>query len=166
MKMKLLCCALTAAALSACGGGGSSSSDNRAVTFVQPDVSGGVAQGLYGGTDSAGDLVSGVVLDTGVFYFIYVNQTSNTLGLIQGTASRSSGSLKSTDAINYLIGQKVVGGDNIAFSYVAQSSISGAVTPSAGGAAVVTFTADYSPVYDQAPSLANIEVAPGNWTVG
>jgi hypothetical protein len=154
MKMKLLCCALTATALSACGGGGGDS-NSGAVAFVQPDVSGGVAQGLYGGTDSAGDLVSGVVLDTGVFYFVYVNQTSNTLGLIQGTASRSSGSLKSTDAINYLIGQKVVGGDNIAFSYAAQSSISGTVTPSAGGAAL-TFTANYSPVYDQAPSLANI----------
>jgi hypothetical protein len=113
---------------------------------------------LYGGTDSAGDLVSGVVLDTGVFYFLYVNQTSNTLGLIQGTAIQSTGSLKSTDAKNYLIGQNVAASDNIAFSYAAQSSISGSVTPSAGvtGVTGVTFTASYSPVYDQAPSLASI----------
>jgi hypothetical protein len=157
MKTRIFFCALTSIALSACGGGsGGGSGDSGSTTFIQPDVSGGVAQGLYNGTDSAGDLVSGIILDTGAFYFLYVNQTANTLGLLQGTASRATGSLGSTDARSYLIAQNSAAGDSVSFSYVAQSSLSGTVYLTAGGSAPVTFNANYSPVYDQAPSLANI----------
>ncbi|MGV7240851.1 hypothetical protein [Caballeronia sp. M23-90] len=160
MKMKSLCCAMAALTLSACGGGGGS--DNSApVNFVQPDTSGGVAQGFYSGTDNAGDVVTGIVLDTGVYYFLYVNQTSNTLGLVQGTASRANGPLNSTDARNYVIGLNSVTPDNIAFSLVAQSSLNGTITPVASGSTKVTFTTQYRTVYDQTP---NLEAIAGTYT--
>lgn len=154
MKIKTLCCALALVTLSACGGGGSDSSGSA--SFVQPDSSGGVAQGFYNGTDNAGDVVTGVVLDTGVYYFVYVNQTANTLGLVQGTASRANGPLISADARNFVIGENSVTPDNIAFSSVAQSSLNGTITPVASGGTSVNFTTQYSTVYDQAPSLAAI----------
>ncbi|WP_438390816.1 hypothetical protein [Caballeronia sp. DA-9] len=154
MKTRLFCCALTALTLSACGGGGSDNSG--AVSFAQPDTSGGVAQGFYEGADTAGDVVNGVALDTGVFYFVYANQTSNTLGLVQGTASRANGPLTSTDARNYVIAQNIVTPENIAFSFVAQSSLNGTITPVASGSTPVNFTTQYSAAYDLAPNLAAI----------
>ncbi|KQR78764.1 hypothetical protein ASG35_10265 [Burkholderia sp. Leaf177] len=156
MKMKLLGCALAALTLSACGGGGGGSDNSGGSNFVQPDTSGGVAQGFYSGTDNAGDIINGVVLDTGVYYFVYVNQTTNTLGLVQGTASRANGPLVSADARNYVIGQNSVTPDNIAFSLAAQTSLNGTITPVASGSTPVSFTTQYSTVYDQAPSLAAI----------
>lgn len=151
MKMKMISAAFLASMLAACGGGGGGSSNTSPPTSPSAE-----ANGIYQGTDSSNDAIVGVILDTGVYYFVYTNATSNTVGLVQGTSSSSGGTFKSTDAKNYYIGQNTVLNDTVAATYTVKSNISGTVSPNSGGGAGIMFSGTYSPVYDQSPTLTSI----------
>lgn len=74
MKKIVLSSVLAALVLSACGGGGGSDGDKAANNATVPppadiDID---ARGIYNGTNSNNDTVSGVVLDNGTYYFVYV----------------------------------------------------------------------------------------------
>lgn len=152
MKMTLLAGAVTAFVLTACGGGGGGDNNSPAPAPVTKTD----AAGIYSGTDTSGDIITGVVLDSGAYYFVYTNSSTNALGLVQGTATAASGSFKSTDAKNFYIGQNTVLNDNVTATYTAKSSINGNITPASGSGSGISFTGTYSTVYDQTPSLANI----------
>ncbi|WP_321800120.1 hypothetical protein [Caballeronia sp. J97] len=153
MKKIVVSSVLAALVLSACGGGGGSSDDKTANNAVVP--SGNFdAQGMYMGTDSNNDTVTGVVLDNGTYYFVYVNQATNALGLVQGTATASNGVFNSADATDFEVTRSAARHGSITANYVPQSSLNGTFTSAANGSA--SFTTAYSTVYDQTPSLSAI----------
>ncbi|SAL27793.1 hypothetical protein AWB71_01624 [Caballeronia peredens] len=153
MKKIVISSVLAALVLSACGGGGGSGDDkatnNAPVPAVNVD-----AQGIYSGTDANNDIVTGVVLDNGTYYFVHVNEAANTLGLVQGTATASNGAFSSTDAIDFLPSRSVAMHGSITASYIPQSSLNGAFTSARNGS--TSFSTAYSTVYDQTPSLTAI----------
>jgi hypothetical protein len=152
MKKTLFAGVVTAFALAACGGGGGGSNNSPAPAPVTKTD----AAGIYSGTDTSGDIITGVVLDTGAYYFVYTNSSSSSLGLVQGTATAASGSFKSSDAKNFYIGANTVLNDTITATYTAKSSINGTIAPASGSGSGTSFTGNYSTVYDQAPSLASV----------
>ncbi|UQN71767.1 hypothetical protein L0Z11_26235 [Burkholderia multivorans] len=154
MKTKGMCLAVASAImLTACGGGdGDGSNSNGSPPVPTPKAS--EAQGIYTGTTASGDTLTGVVLDTGAYYFVWVN--GNSLGVVQGTSTASAGQFKSTDAKNFYIAQNTVLSDNITATYAAKSNISGSIAPASGNGSGLSFALNYSSVYDQAPSLSAI----------
>ncbi|WP_454826069.1 hypothetical protein [Paraburkholderia xenovorans] len=153
MKNTLFAGAVTAFVLTACGGGGGGDGNNSPPAPVATKTD---AAGIYTGTDTVSDTITGVVLDTGAYYFVYTNSGTSKLGVVQGTATASSGSFKSTDAKDFYIGQNTVLNDNVTATYTAKSSINGTITPASGSGAGISFTGTYSSVYDQAPSLTSL----------
>ncbi|MFM0321817.1 hypothetical protein [Caballeronia glebae] len=156
MKKIVLSSVLAALVLSACGGGGGSDGDKAANDAIVPppadvDID---AQGMYTGTNSNNDTVSGVVLDNGTYYFVYVNQAENRIGLVQGTATASHGVFSSPDATDFLASSSLAMHGSIAANYVPKSNLNGTFASVANGN--TSFTMDYSTVYDQTPSLTAI----------
>lgn len=136
--LSVLCFAL----LSACGGGGSSSTPPPA----------GTAEGLWQGTTSTNEPISGVVLDTGEFWVLYYD-LNGLPGFVHGTSTSRGGSFTSTDAVD-LWSNGAEFAATISGSYVQHQTLNGTLTdfslPS------VTFTSTFSPDYFTAPSLAKL----------
>ncbi|WP_277188106.1 hypothetical protein [Caballeronia sp. BR00000012568055] len=157
MKKIGLLSVLCALVLAACGGGGGSNDDGKAANNadVPPAVNGDFeAQGMYSGTDANGDKVSGVVLDNGTYYFVYVNQATNALGLVQGTATASNAVFNSADAFDYQIYRSTAVHGSVNAAYFPQTSLNGSFTSAANESA--SFSTTYSTVYDETPNLAAI----------
>ncbi|WP_345817203.1 hypothetical protein AAGS40_25330 (plasmid) [Paraburkholderia sp. PREW-6R] len=145
---------VSAFVLAACGGGGGSSSGSSTGAVANAPTVPTDAQGIYTGTDSSGDQITGIILDSGAYYFVYVNTATNVLGLVQGTATGGSGSFQSANAMNYVVGRNSVTGETVNATYTAKSNISGSITPSSGSA--TTFNGTYSTLNNQSPSIASI----------
>jgi hypothetical protein len=154
MKKIVLSSILAALVLSACGGGGGGGDGKAADNAVVPPAVNVDAQGIYSGTDSNNDMVTGVVLDNGTYYFVYVNQATNAVGVVQGTAAASNGALTSSDATNFLVTSSYAKHGSVTASYVPQTSLNGAFVSAANESS--SFTTSYSKVYDQTPSLSSI----------
>jgi hypothetical protein len=156
MKKIVVSGMLAAWVLSACGGGGGSDDGKAANNAVVPPPaeSNFDAQGMYTGTDSNNDMVSGVVLDDGTYYFVHVNPATNALGLLQGKATASNGAFNSTDALDYLTNSSFATHGSVTASYVPRANLNGTFASSVTGN--TSFTTAYSTVYDQTPSLSAI----------
>jgi hypothetical protein len=154
MKKIVISSVLAALVLSACGGGGGSNDSGKAVDNAVAPQGSVDAQGMYFGTDSNNDTISGVVLDNGTYYFVYANQATNALGVVQGTATASDDVFNSTDATDFRVSSSWATHGAITGGYVPQSSLNG--TFASGANELSKFTTTYSTVYDQTPSLAAI----------
>lgn len=158
MKKIVLSSVLAALVLSACGGGGGSDGDKAANNATVPppaDIDIDIdARGIYNGTNSNNDTVSGVVLDNGTYYFVYVNQAENRIGLVQGTATASHGVFSSSDATDFLASSSLAMHGSIAANYVPHSNLNGTFASVANGN--TSFTMAYSTPYEPPLSLSVI----------
>lgn len=146
---------IAAALLGACGGGGWGD-QNVPPPPPPPATPVTDAQGFYSGVDSGNDTVTGVVLDSGTYYFVWANTITGSFGVVQGTATASGGQFQSTDAKNFRIGTSTVVSSTISAVYTPKSNLTGTITPASGGDGYTNFSGAYSTVYDQAPSLGAI----------
>src|SRR5215472_7091145 len=98
------------------------------------------AEGFWDGNTSTGSLVSGVVLDTGAYYFYYSTYTAGTgitpIALLQGTANSNNGTFQSFDG-----------------TYSPLVTLSGNF---AERGTVTAFNATYNPSYDLPVNLAAV----------
>ncbi|SAL02269.1 hypothetical protein AWB77_06508 [Caballeronia fortuita] len=133
------------------GGGGGGSSDN---TPAVPEAN--AAQGLYSGTDANNNVIGGVVLDTGAFYFVYANTTTNAFGLVQGAASASHGTFQSDNARTFDITGKSATDTPVLAGYNEKNSIQGAVYTSAAKQASIRFNVVYDAAYERPISLSSV----------
>lgn len=135
--------------LAGCGGGGDGEST--------PSGSSTTAEGLWLGTTSTARTVTGIVLDTGSFWFLYSlpNNSSIIAGGVQGTASFTGGTFSSSDARDFNLEGAGINNATIAGNYVVKQSLNGNITyPSLNQAS--GFNSVYDPAYELTPSLANI----------
>jgi hypothetical protein len=145
---------ISAVLLSACGGGWGN--QNVPAPPAPPPTPVTDAQGFYSGMDSLNDNVTGVVLDSGTYYFVWANTISGAFGLVQGTATAASGKFSSTDAKNYTMGTSTVVSSTVSAVYTAKSNITGTITPASGTNGYTSFSGTYSAVYEQTPNLSAI----------
>ncbi|KDR25231.1 MULTISPECIES: hypothetical protein [Caballeronia] len=136
--------------LAACGGGGGSS-DNAPSA---PEAN--AAQGLYSGTDANGNVVGGVVLETGAFYFVYANTTTNALGLVQGAASASHGTFQSDNARTFDISGKAATDTPVLAGYNAKNSVQGVIYTSTAKQNSIKFNVVYDANYERPVALSSV----------
>jgi hypothetical protein len=149
MKHVIALSALTLS-LAACGGGGGGS--DNAPAAPEPNA----AQGLYAGNDANNNAVGGVVLDSGVFYFVYANTATNALGLVQGTGSASHGTFQSDNARTFDISGKGASDTPVIAGYNAKNSMQGAIYMSAAKQSSIKFNVVYDAAYERPISLSAI----------
>ncbi|SAK72030.1 hypothetical protein AWB82_04403 [Caballeronia glebae] len=149
MKRVVAVSAITIA-LAGCGGGGGSS-DN---TSSAPEAN--AAQGLYSGTDANSNAVGGVVLDTGAFYFVYANTTTNALGLVQGAASASHGTFQSDNARTFDISGKGASDTPVLAGYNEKNSVQGVIYTSTAKQSSIKFNVLYDGTYERPISLSSV----------
>jgi hypothetical protein len=144
---------LTVAILAGCGGG---SSDESPQPTPAP-LPTGTAEGFWGGTTSASRTISGVVTNSGEYWFIYTAAGNSAVaaGFIQGHGSSVNGQFSSGDLRDFNFeGIGVVSG-SVSSTYTQKKSLNGTVTyPSLsqnGG-----FTSTYDAQYEVTPTLASL----------
>ncbi|SPB14349.1 hypothetical protein NOV72_01591 [Caballeronia novacaledonica] len=147
MKLVVAVSALTVA-LAGCGGGGSDNAPSA------PEAN--AAQGLYAGTDANGNAVAGVVLETGAFYFVYANTTTNAFGLVQGTSSASHGTFQSDNARTFDITGNGAGDTPVLAGYNEKNSVQGVIYTSAAKQNSFKFNLTYDGTYERAISLSSV----------
>lgn len=135
--------------LAGCGGGGDGESTSSGSSTT--------AEGLWLGTTTTARTVTGIVLDTGSFWFLYSlpNNSSIIAGGVQGTSSFTNGTFSSSDARDFNLEGAGINNATIAGNYAVKQSLNGTITyPSLNQA--IGFNSVYDPAYELAPSLANI----------
>jgi hypothetical protein len=145
--MKHLALAIVVFTLAACGGGGGSSDD--AIS--------GTAEGLWVGTSSSNRAITGVILDSGEYYFLYSMPGNDAFigGVVQGNGASSNGTYTSSDAVDFNLEGLGVLSATISGNYLPQQSLSGTITyPSLGQ--TISFTSIYDDDYDLMPSVASL----------
>ncbi|WP_250516884.1 hypothetical protein [Caballeronia sp. INDeC2] len=147
MKLVVAVSAL-AVVLAGCGGRGSDSAPSVAEANA--------AQGLYSGTDANSNAVGGVVLDTGAFYFVYANTTTNAFGLVQGTASASHGTFQSDTARTFDISGKGASDTPVLAGYNEKNSVQGVIYTNATRQSSVRFNLLYDGTYERAIALSSV----------
>ncbi|SAK46227.1 hypothetical protein AWB79_01095 [Caballeronia hypogeia] len=150
MKLVVALSALTIVA-AGCGGGGSD--DNSSVSAASAI---NAAQGLYGGTDANDNTVGGVVLDSGAFYFVYADSSTDSLGLVQGTASAAHGTFQSSDARTFDISGKSASDTPILAGYNEKNSVQGAIYTSAAKQSSTKFNVLYDANYERPVALSAV----------
>ena len=149
--------ALIALLLTACGGGGGGSSSGSSSPAAATD-----AQGLYGGTSSAGFNIDALILENGEFYTIF-SKNGVAWGLDYGTATGFSNAYAGTIYEFYIPTNTVYTG-SIAGVVNPKVSISGATSFSGN---VSTYTAAYNSAYDTPATLAALTgTYTGNYYTG
>ncbi|KXV16690.1 hypothetical protein CR51_00625 [Caballeronia megalochromosomata] len=151
MKLVVAVSALTIVLAGCGGGGGGGGSDN---TPAAPEAN--AAQGLYSGTDANSNVIGGVVLDTGAFYFVYANTTTNALGLVQGSASASHGTFQSDNARTFDISGKGASDTPVLAGYNEKNSVQGVTYTSTAKQASVKFNVLYDANYERPISLSSV----------
>ncbi|MDR8787928.1 hypothetical protein FEP82_05925 [Burkholderia multivorans] len=139
-----LCAAVVA--LYGCGGGDDGGSPPTASV---PQAL--AAQGIYGGTTSAGSQISGLVLETGEYYVFYAN--GNILnGVLHGNLSCSGATCTSTGK-DYSLVTRSITTASVSSTYTEKTSLSGSVTENGN---TVNFSATYDNTYDTPISVATL----------
>ncbi|SAL64472.1 hypothetical protein AWB70_05989 [Caballeronia cordobensis] len=149
MKLVIALCASTIVA-AGCGGGGSDS--NNAPAAPAPNA----AQGLYSGTDANNNIVGGVVLDSGAFYFVYANADTSALGLVQGTASASHGTFQSDNARTFDISGKGAVDTPVLAGYNERNSLVGVAYTSTAKLSSIRYNLVYDAAYERPVSLSAV----------
>jgi hypothetical protein len=109
------------------------------------------AQGIYGGITSAGSQISGLVLETGEYYFFYANGDILD-GVVHGNLSCSGATCTSAGKDYSLITRSVIGAA-VSASYTEKASLSGSVQENG---TTVNFSSTYDPTYDAPIPLTSL----------
>lgn len=136
--------------LAACGGGGGSSSSGGGQATTD-------AQGLYQGVTDTGRVITGVVLSSGVYYFLYGQEGGGAdvlAGVVQGSASAGGGNFASLNAKDFNLEGLGVLDAGVTATYLSGQYLNGTVSYGAGD--TVTFTAAYDADYELTPDLAAV----------
>lgn len=154
--------------IAGCGGGGSgtaaSSQSNGTIGGTPapaptpaPPPPVATAEGLYLGTTSNARTVIGVVLETGSYWVLYSSPNNPTViaGAVQGTGNSVGGSFSSANARDFNLEGQGINNATVSASYVAKQSLNGVVTYT-NTIPTISFTANYSNVYEIVPSVAAI----------
>ncbi|WP_061148540.1 hypothetical protein [Caballeronia arvi] len=154
MKLVIALCASTIIA-AGCGGGGDSNNTNSANnTPAAPAPN--AAQGLYSGSDANNNVVGGVVLDSGAFYFVYANTDASALGLVQGTASASHGTFQADNARTFDIVGKAAIDTPVLAGYNERNSLVGVTYTSAAKQSSIKVNLVYDAAYERPVSLSSV----------
>jgi hypothetical protein len=139
-------------ALAACGGGGG---DGGSPPPPAPP-SQVTPEGVWLGSTNTGRSITGLVLDTGAYYFPYFAAGNSTAiaGFVQGTATASGTTFTSSDTRDFnLEGLGVLSG-SIQGNFALRQSLSG--TTNYGAQGTTTFSTSFSTDYDKVPALTTI----------
>ncbi len=100
--------------------------------------------------------MGGVVLETGAFYFVYANTTTNAFGLIQGAATASHGTLQSDNARTFDITGKAAIDTPVLAGYNERNSVQGAIYTSTAKQSSIKFNVLYDAAYERPVSLSSV----------
>ena len=141
-----------AAAAVGCGGGGGGAGDATSATTPISTVS---ATGLWNGTTSTRRSLTGLILGDGSYWVLYsaINNPNLIAGVIQGTATSSSGSFASANAKDFNLEGLGVLPATISASYTSKQSFNGSVSYTG---ATTSFTSTYDQAGEQSATLATI----------
>lgn len=143
---------LLVVSLSACGGEGDTSTPPPATAAATS------AEGLWTGTTNTNTnrTVTGVVLDDGVYWFLYsvAGDPSLIAGVVQGDSSSQNGTLISSNATDFSVERGIPSTltASVDGSYTKQS-LNGTISYQNNAPAQETFTTTYGSDYDLTPSL-------------
>jgi hypothetical protein len=148
-KSKMISAAmLSLRILISCGGGG----EDSASAPAPPATS---AQGFWSGTSAAGSYLSGVVLDDGTYYIMYVLPGQSTIsGYVQGISVSSNGSFTSSNARDFNFTGGGVTTGSITGTYTEKQLLAGVVNYTDGTNSA--FSLVYDPDYETTPVLAEL----------
>lgn len=119
------------------------------------------AQGLWVGTMSAVTgterIVTGLVLDDNIFYFIYSRADDPALvaGVVQGTARANNGAFTSSNARDFNFDGSTFLEAAISGNYAERLALAGFITHTSGNGGF-TFDTSFDPDYDSTPTIANL----------
>lgn len=139
----------TALALSACGGGGDDAGSPTPTPVSDPTKS----AGLYSGTMSNGSYTLGALLDDGSYWMVYTvpNQPQYLAGFINGKATSTDGTLRSSDVLDVNFTGPVFKTGSLSGTYTTHSRMGG--TLQYNGSSAVTLTSTYETASTQPASL-------------
>ncbi|MBX3333330.1 MAG: hypothetical protein KF876_04355 [Nitrospira sp.] len=119
------------------------------------------AEGIWTGTTSTGRTVTGVVLDNGVYWFLYsvVGNPSIIAGVVQGESSSQNGTFTSSNVTDFSIERATpILNPTVDGSYMMKQSLNGTISYQA---TQDTFATTYNSEYELTPDLNTIA---GNYT--
>lgn len=135
--------------LSACSGGGDTPTPSPV------PLSAASAEGLWFGTTNTNRTVTGVVLDDGVYWFLYsvAGDPSIIAGVVQGDSSSQNGALTSSNATDFSVerGTPPTLNPTVGASYTPKQSLNGTITYSTPNNIQDTFTTVYDTEYELVP---------------
>jgi hypothetical protein len=138
--------------LSACSGG---TGDTSTPPAAPPSVAS--AEGLWFGTTNTNRTVTGVVLDDGVYWFLYsvVNDPTVIAGVVQGDSSSQHGVLTTSNATDFSVERiPLILNPSVTGNYTTKQQVSGTITYP--DPPPVTFTTTYDSDYESAPDVSTI----------
>ena len=154
---KLLLVGFFGAALAGCGGGGGGNDS----TYVPDDKNNGgavnaEAQGVYTGSTSQGQTVTGIVDKTNKFWFLYTPPYKRGVtGFITGDLKVSGKTAQSSNAKDYFFGGSTVYSTTVNANVESKKSLNGSITYTAANQ--VTFTTNYdSTLSSYSPKMSDI----------
>ncbi|GAP33663.1 hypothetical protein ABXN37_00555 [Piscinibacter sakaiensis] len=123
-RLAVTCFAAGAALASGCGGGGSSSGS----PFIPPTPS-EAAEGLYNALTLTNRVVRWLLLGDGRYFIFYTapGRPDDWVGVIQGSASQSGGSVRSTDARDFNLQTRSVQPAAVSASIDGNQAVSGSL---------------------------------------
>ena len=137
--------------LSACSGGGDTPTPSPTA------VPAGSAEGLWTGTTDTNRTVTGVVLDDGVYWFLYsmVGDPSLIAGVVQGNSSSQNGVLKSSNATDFSVERGISPTLNATVdgSYTMKQRLDGTIVYQNNAQAQDSFKTTYDSDYESAPDI-------------
>lgn len=142
---------LLLASLSACSDGGDTSTPSATAPPASP------AEGLWTGTTNTNRTVTGVVLDDGVYWFLYsmVGDPSLIVGVVQGESSSQNGVLRSSSATDFSVERGIPPTLNATVdgSYTMKQRLDGTIVYQNNAQAQDSFTTIYDRDYESAPDI-------------
>lgn len=139
--------------LSACSGGGDTPTPSTTVLPASP------AEGLWIGATNANPnrTVMGVVLDDGVYWFLYSvpGDPSLIVGVVQGDSSSQNGALTSSNATDFSVERGITPTLNATVdgTYTTKQSLNGTIVYKNNAQTQDTFATTYNSEYDLVPDM-------------
>lgn len=115
------------------------------------------AEGLWQGTTSMSQNVTGIVFENGEYWFLYsIPGNSNAIGgVIQGNATSNAGNIASSNGRDFNITElKLYDISSLQGTYTTKSKLSGEITYTDMPSSMVTFASTYNADYEKTPSLS------------
>lgn len=139
--------------LSACSGGGDTSTPSATAPPASP------AEGLWTGTTNTNNrTVTGVVLDDGVYWFLYsaAGDPSLIAGVVQGDSSSQNGALTSSNATDFSVERAIpliTLKATVDGSYTMKQRLDGTIVYQNNAQAQDSFKTTYDRDYESAPDI-------------